>query len=291
MGLAKIVIAYRANQPLSIKVAHWWSEQFRAVGCDVLTGATGPEHNPYPKFLETWSDTIDLGLVLGGDGSTLAAARFLAPLGIPILAVNVGGHLGFLTQPATILEDRLIDRLLAQDYQIQPRMMLEARLEDVPDFKALCLNEFILKPDSTTRLPLTMINLEVKGEPVDCYRGDGLIISTPTGSTSYTLAANGPILGPDLPGICITPICPASLSSRPIVLHSHRQIRVNASQPTDIPIRLWSDGIPVYTLGLGQQVTISEAPLPANFLIFERDTSYFRTLREKLHWGSPSCDL
>ncbi|WP_287129743.1 NAD(+) kinase [Candidatus Cyanaurora vandensis] len=291
MGFERVVIAYRANQPASIKMAHHWCEKLREDGCEVLVGATGPEHNPYPAFIEEWGDRIDLGLVLGGDGSTLAAARFLAPLRVPVLAVNVGGHLGFLTQPPGVLESDILARLREGDFLKEERMLLEATIPTAPDFTSICLNEFILKPDNTTRLPLGTFNLEVDGEAIDCYRGDGLIIATPTGSTSYNLAANGPILGPGLPGICITPICPASLSSRSLVLNSHRRISVNASQPVDLPIKLWTDGVPAFTLTLGQQVNIQTAPFSATFLVLERSPSYFRTLREKLHWGSASCEL
>jgi NAD+ kinase len=208
MAWERIVIAFRANQPASIKMAHHWAEFFRDQGCEVLTGATGPEHNPYPQFVEKWGAEIHLAMVLGGDGSTLAAARYLAPLGVPILAVNVGGHLGFLTQAVEVLQPDLLSRLQTGRYVTQARTMLQATLADAPEFRALCLNEFIIKPDNTTRLPMTGVNLEVDDVPVDCYRGDGLILCTPTGSTSYTLAANGPILGPGLSGIAITPICP-----------------------------------------------------------------------------------
>jgi len=291
VGWKNIVIAYRGNQTPSIKMAHYWAERLRDEDCSVLLGATGPEHNPYPTFIETWGPNIDLALVLGGDGSTLAAARYLSPLGIPILAVNIGGHLGFLTQAPTVLGEDWLARLQEGSFLRQERAMLQAAYPGEITPFAYCLNEFIVKPDSTLRLPMSVINLEVDGEPIDCYRGDGLIIATPTGSTSYNLAANGPILGPDLLGICITPICPASLSSRPLVLNDRRQITVSASQPTDVPIRLWADGIPTETLIPGGRLQIFLAPQRAQFLILERDPSYFRTLREKLSWGDASCPI
>jgi NAD+ kinase len=205
--------------------------------------------------------------------------------------VNVGGHLGFLTQAVEVLQPDLLSRLQTGRYVTQARTMLQATLADAPEFRALCLNEFIIKPDNTTRLPMTGVNLEVDDVPVDCYRGDGLILCTPTGSTSYTLAANGPILGPGLSGIAITPICPASLSSRPIVLNDSCQICVYANSPNDLTIKLWADGVPMVALGLGQRVHIRLADLPARFLLLEDNPSYFRTLREKLHWGSPTCDI
>ncbi|WP_218079597.1 NAD(+) kinase [Anthocerotibacter panamensis] len=291
MGWEKVVIAYRADQPESSRMAEIWAQRLRAEGCQVLTGSTGPEHNPYPEFIQTWGETINLALILGGDGSTLAAARYLAPLGVPLLAVNVGGHLGFLTQNPAVLQADLLQRLSKGDFLNQERAMLQAVVEGQPTIRSLCLNEFILKPDNVNRLPMTVVNLEVDEESVDCYRGDGLIIATPTGSTSYSVAANGPILGLELRGISITPICPVSLSSRPIVLADNHRITVSASQPVDIPVRLWTDGVPVCALALHQRVYIQMAPLAARFLVLEREPSYFRTLREKLHWGSPTCDL
>jgi len=291
LGFERVVIAYRAHQADSLVVATTLAQQLQEAGCSVLLGVTGLEHNPYPGFIQTWGSYINLAIVLGGDGSTLAAARHLAPLGIPMLAVNVGGHLGFLTQTSEVLTPDWLTRFRTGDYQTEERDMLQATVEGEPAFLTHCLNEFIIRPENNNRLPMTTVNLEVDGEPIDCYRGDGLIISTPTGSTSYTLAANGPILGTALPGIAITPICPASLTSRPIVLHNQRQLRAYASQPPDLIVKLWTDGVPVYSLRLGQKVDIRLAKLPARFLILEKSPSYFRTLREKLRWGNLSCDL
>ncbi len=286
MGWKNVVVTFRAGHTASQQAAETLVHRLEQDDCSVLIGATGPEHNPYPEFLKTWGTAIDLCIVLGGDGSTLAAARYLAP--VPILAVNIGGHLGFLTQPPEVLTPDCTHRIWSGDFLIQNRSMLRAK---VGAKSHVCLNEFIIKPDNTLRLPMTIVDMEVDEEPIDCYRGDGLIIATSTGSTAYTLAANGPILSPDLEAICITPICPASLSSRPLVLHPHRRITVSARQPLNLPIKLWGDGMAVCTLDLHQKVQIQMAELAAPFIILERQPSYFRTLREKLAWGNRTCDF
>jgi NAD+ kinase len=164
-----------------------------------------------------------LAVVLGGDGTALAAARHLASEGIPILAVNVGGHLGFLTEPLEEFQDteQIWDRLSEDRYALQRRMMVQAavfeghrtNMEPVSD-RFLALNEMCVRPASADRMITSILEMEIDGEVVDQYQGDGLIVATPTGSTCYTLSANGPILHDGMEALTVTPICPLSLSSR-----------------------------------------------------------------------------
>ena len=205
MQLKQVIIIHKAGDALSRQQAERCAKELEQRGCRVLVGPSGARDNPYPVFLASVHEPIDFALVLGGDGTTLAAARHLSPDGIPILAVNVGGHLGFLTEPADVLKEseQLWDRLETDRFAIQQRMMLQAMTfegsrennEPMSD-RYLALNEMCIKPASADRMITSFLEMEIDGEVVDQYQGDGLLVATPTGSTCYTLAARGPIVHP-----------------------------------------------------------------------------------------------
>jgi NAD+ kinase len=260
----------------------------------VLIGPSGLKDNPYPVFLASVQQPIDLALVLGGDGTALAAARQLAPDGIPILAINVGGHLGFLTESAEELIDseRVWDRLLEDRFAVQRRMMLQAmtfeggrlNLEPMSD-RYFALNEMCVKPASADRMLTSFLEMEIDGEVVDQYQGDGLLVATPTGSTCYTLAAGGPIVHPGMDAIVVTPICPLSLSSRPIVLPPGSVVSIWPLAERELNTKLWMDGVLATPIWPGQRVDIRMADRPAHFILLRENYSYYQTLREKLQWA------
>ncbi|NET49739.1 MAG: NAD(+) kinase [Merismopedia sp. SIO2A8] len=295
MELNQVIIAHKAGHALSKKWAEICAEQLEQRQCKVLMGPSGAKDNPYPVFLASVNQPIDLAIVLGGDGTTLAAARHLAADGIPILAVNVGGHLGFLTESSEYFQnsEAVWDRLLNDQFAVQRRMMLQASTFDgvrSPDQEPmsdcfLALNEMCVKPASADRMITAVLELEIDGEVVDQYQGDGLIVSTPTGSTCYTVAANGPILHPGMDGIIVTPICPLSLSSRPIVLPPGSVVSVWPLADRDLTTKLWMDGVMATSIWPGQRVDIRMACCPAQFIILRENYSYYKTLREKLAWA------
>jgi NAD+ kinase len=259
----------------------------------VLLGPSGPKDNPYPVFLASVSQPIDLAIVLGGDGTALSAARNLAADGIPILAVNVGGHLGFLTEsPDDFDSETVWDRLLEDRFAVQRRMMLQAtiyegnrtNLDPVSD-RYLALNEMCIKPASADRMITSILEMEIDGEVVDQYQGDGLIVATPTGSTCYTVAANGPIIHPGMEAIAITPICPLSLSSRPIIIPPGSVVSIWALADPDLSTKLWMDGVLATSMWPGQRVDIRMAECDSEFIILRENYSYYQTLREKLQWA------
>jgi NAD+ kinase len=270
--------------------------------CHVLIGPSGSKDNPFPVFLASAMQPIDLAVVLGGDGTALAAARHLAPEGIPILAVNVGGHLGFLTEPLEEFTDteKLWDRLSEDRYALQRRMMVQASvfegdgrgeslasrtdLEPVSD-RYLALNEMCIKPASADRMITSILEMEIDGEVVDQYQGDGLIVATPTGSTCYTISANGPILHDGMEALVVTPICPLSLSSRPIVLPSGSVVSVWPLADYELNTKLWMDGVLATSIWPGQRVDVRIADCYAKFVILRANYSYYQTLREKLQWA------
>ena len=272
-------------------------------------GPSGPKDNPYPVFLASVTRSIDLAIVLGGDGTALAAARHLAADGIPILAVNVGGHLGFLTESFEEFQDlpNVLARLQADQFAVQQRMMLQATIFDGPSLakgdgeKAvapvsrrrqnsleecfLALNEMCIKPSADDRMITSVLEMDIDGEVVDQYQGDGLIVATPTGSTCYTVAAKGPIVHPGMNAIAITPICPLSLSSRPIVIPPGSVVSVWPLSDANLDTKLWMDGVLASPIWPGQRVDICRADCQAQFIILREDYSYYQTLREKLHWA------
>jgi NAD+ kinase len=188
VDIKQVIIAHKARDPQSKRWAEEYAQHFERHGCGVLMGPSGPKDNPYPVFLASSNVPIDLAIVLGGDGTALAAARHLAPEGIPMLAANVGGHLGFLTESFEDVADTeaVISRLFEDRYAVQQRMMIQAatfegnRNNLTPESDIfLALNEFCVKPASAYRMPTSILEMEVDGEVVDQYQGDGLIVSTP----------------------------------------------------------------------------------------------------------------
>jgi len=292
--LNQVIIAYKARDSQSKRWAEICASQLEHRKCHVLMGPSGPKDNPYPVFLASATQQIDLAIVLGGDGTILTAARHLAPAGVPILAVNVGGHLGFLTESIEEFQDTELvwDRILEDRYAIQRRMMLQAavyeghgsNLEPITE-TYLALNEMCIKPASAHRMITSILEMEIDNEVVDQYQGDGLIISTPTGSTGYTVSANGPIMHDGMEAITITPICPMSLSSRPIVLPPGSVISIWPLGDFDLSTKLWTDGVLATSIWPGHRVDVRMAECRSKFIILRENYSYYKTLREKLLWA------
>ncbi len=294
MDLKYAIIAYKAGDEISKQWAEKCARELEAQQCKVLIGPSGIKDNPYPVFLASSTLKIDLALVLGGDGTILAAARQLAPHSIPILAVNVGGHLGFLTEPFELFQntETIWDRVQSDHYAVQKRMMLQAKLYEGERMQLkpvsetfYCLNEMCIKPASIDRMPTSVLELEADGQVVDQYSGDGLLVSTPTGSTGYTVSANGPILHPGMWAIAVTPICPLSLSGRPLVLPPGSIVSVRPIRDYDLNTKLWTDGALGTTIWPGQKVVIKMADCQAHFIILRESYSFYETLREKLQWA------
>ena len=293
MELKQVIIAYKARDPQSKRWAEICASQLEHRNCHVLMGPSGPKDNPYPVFLASATQQIDLAIVLGGDGTVLTGARHLAQAGVPILAVNVGGHLGFLTESVEEFQDteKVWDRLLEDRYAVQRRMMLEAAVYEGHGSKLepmtetyLALNEMCIKPASADRMITSILEMEIDNEVVDQYQGDGLVISTPTGSTGYTVSASGPIMHDGMEAITITPICPMSLSSRPIVLPPGSVISIWPLGDFDLSTKLWTDGVLGTSIWPGHRVDVRMAQCRSKFIVLRENYSYYKTLREKLMW-------
>ncbi len=294
MELQQVIISYKAGDSQSKACAQKCAQELESRNCHVLLGPSGYKDNPYPVFLASAQSKIDLAVVLGGDGTVLMAARHLAPEGIPLLAVNVGGHLGILTEPVEVFEDtqRVWERLESDLYAVQKRMMLQAHLCDgnrtnpqIVSEIFYCLNEMCVKPASIDRMPTSILEMEVDGEVVDQYHGDGLLVATPTGSTCYTSSADGPILHPGMEAITVTPICPLSFSSRPIVLPPRSAVNIWPLEDNELKTKLWADGSLATSVWPGQWIAVRMAEFMAKFILLRDSYSFYQTIREKLNWA------
>jgi NAD+ kinase len=285
-------LIHRAASQAALRQARRSAEALRAQGVSVCVAMSGPHANPFPGLLADQGGPPDLAVVLGGDGTVLGAARHLAALEVPILSFNVGGHFGFLTHERKLLrqgagadaDPDLWQRLREDRFALERRMMLEART-DSSDQCHLALNDFYLRPGLDEVAPTCVLELEIDGEVVDQYRGDGLIISTATGSTGYSMAAGGPILHPGVEAIVVNPICPMSLSSRPVVVPPRSQLAVWPLGEASRRVRLWMDGAHATVLEPGDRCDVRRAPHQALMVQLEQNPSYYRTLSHKLHWA------
>lgn len=306
MQLDRVWVIHRSGSVAAQRQARICADQLRAEGAIVSVAESGLSANPFPGLQATEPGPPDLALVLGGDGTVLGAARHLAPHGVPILSFNVGGHLGFLTHDRSLLRPEggvsLWERLRQDGFALERRMMLEARIDradGVPlpgDLAGAgaevdacgphgALNDFYLRPCLDEMSPTCLLELEIDGEVVDQYRGDGLIIATPTGSTGYAMAAGGPILHPGIEAIVVNPICPMSLSSRAIVVPPRARLSVWPLGESSRRVKLWKDGAHATVLDPGDRCTVQRGPHPALLLQLEQSPSYYRTLTRKLHWA------
>ncbi|NLO07922.1 MAG: NAD(+)/NADH kinase [candidate division WS1 bacterium] len=228
---------------------------------------------------------VDLTLVMGGDGTFLAAARMMAPTGTPLLGVDLGAF-GFLAEeePSRVLSE--IGRLVAGDFEVEERLMLTVCLRRKGEIceQYLGLNDAVLATGSFRRL--MRLKLHVNDQHAADFAADGLIIATPTGSTAYSLSAGGPVVDPNVEAILITAICPHTLSTRPLVVRADSQLCVTlepSRQPQD-QMALTIDGQETIALMPGDCVEVARAEYRTRVVQLGRRTFYDR-LRTKLRWG------
>ena len=278
-------IIYKHNFEPAKKEAGKLAEWLRNKDITVISEEMSPKGRMNGCYEESSILSHDLKwiVVLGGDGTLLGAARKVGRHGVPILGVNLGG-LGFLTG---IPLERLypaIEILLSNGLEIEHRLMLETKVlrEDKEVCRFQTLNDVVINKGALARI----IDLDVfiNGEFLTTFRSDGLIISTPTGSTGYNLAAGGPILYPTMSNVILTPICPFTLTNRPIILPDSKTVSIMMTKDNKEEVSLTFDGQVGFDLRQGDKILIYKSE--SRIKLFKSpDQTYFEILRAKMMWG------
>lgn len=294
--MPKAGIIYNDLKPVACRVAEELQESLAAYGWEVVTttgvggilGCSPPEgpicHTAIDQLAPPGFDSdMRFAIVLGGDGTVLSAFRQVAPIGIPLLAVNTG-HMGFLTETYLNQLPQALEQVLAEQYEVEERVMLavEVYRDDDLLWEALCLNEMVLH-----REPLTsMCHFEIqigKHTAID-IAADGVMISTPTGSTAYSLSAGGPVITPGVPVLQLVPICPHSLASRALVFANSKPVTIFPANPSRLIMTV--DGNAGCYVLPHDRVRLQRSPYLARFIRLQ-PPEFFHLLREKLGWGLP----
>lgn len=236
----------------------------------------------YPiASLEEIGKSADLAIVMGGDGTLLNIARALVDYRVPLIGVNQG-RLGFLADVSIDTMFTTLEDMLSGQHVAEERIMLMASVERADDvlFATYAFNDVVVSKSTLGRL--IEFEVYIDNQFVYSQRADGLVVATPTGSTAYALSAGGPILHPTLEAVVLAPICPHTLSARPIAVNSHDEIEINLIHADDA--RVHFDGQQHADLTLGDRVVIQRA-LQTVRLLHPIGHNYYDTLRQKLHWG------
>lgn len=246
--------------------------------------AKGIPLDPQEKLAaEKIPDSAKLILSFGGDGTLLRTAQTVGDRRVPILGVNLGPGLGYLTELGVEALHRALDPIIAGKYRTEERMMLSA--EDGTSGAGVChaLNDIVIGHSALSK---TMpIEVMIDGRPVTTYRCDGMIVATPTGSTAYTLSAGGPIVEPTLHVMIVTPVCPHTLTMRPVVVSAHRTIEIRPGEDAFVS----ADGETQKRLRAGEVIRVRRSPC-TTLIASVTDHDFYHVLRAKLQWGTTKID-
>jgi len=273
-----------SEKPLCARVLSRAAKLIQATGrkvfCDQATAQLGRFEATVCASAALLARRVDLLLVFGGDGTMLRAAHDIAGSPTPMLGINIGG-LGFLTAVPSDELDRALHLLWRGEYIFEKRALIEATSQQNPrSVRHVALTDIVIGRGEVSRL----IELEVyvNGEPLTRYRGDGLIVSSPTGSTAYSLAAGGAVVFPTAEVFALTPICPHTLSNRSLIVPLSATIYIKPISPTP-PTILSADGQVISELPPGDTVTVRRSRHSLRLMQLA-DSSFFEALRRKLQW-------
>jgi len=282
--LKKVGIYAKKNHPDVEQIAAGICERFKREDIEVLLEDTLAEQVGQVNGTsgEDIPALVDMVIVLGGDGTLISVARRIGDRNVPIVGVNLG-QLGFLTEITRDELPEMLERIIADDYEVSDRMMLDAAIRRNGKIvgKFTVLNDVVINKGALARI----IDMEtcVDGRHLTSYKADGLIVSTPTGSTGYNLAAGGPIIYPDINSLLITPICPHMLTNRPIMVWSRSMIEIKLRFEDDV-VFFTGDGQVGRKLLPGDVVEVSRSESRTR-LVTSPSKDYFEILRTKLSWG------
>ena len=292
MKLSLVLIVYRSDSSIAQEASKFCEEVLKAKNIKSNRIESDFHKDEIVKHLCNPKLQPNIGIVLGGDGTFLKCANVLADYNIPLLSINIGGNLGFLTQEKDFLFDKsFIEILEKEEYIIDFRNRLNCIVfinGTTPDKKIIksydALNDFYFKSVAEDISPTNQIQIEINNERVNEYKGDGLIISTSTGSTAYSMAAGGPIVHPDIDAMIINPICPMSLASRPIVIPHTSKVIIKPVKKSKGEIKLWRDGSKCMTIKENYYCEIKKGDSPCKIIKFKKSSTYYSTLIKKLDW-------
>lgn len=270
-----------AARQLIRRAAQSIAREGRTVLTDIATGRLADLKVSLVPDVAALAQRCDLLLVFGGDGTMLGAARAVAGLPTPILGINIGG-LGFLTAVQSAQVASVLPRIWKGEYTIEERALIEVTgTIGGQSIRQLALNDFVISRGATSRL--IELEVAVDGEALTNYRCDGLIISSPTGSTAYSLAAGGAVVSPAAAVLTITPICPHTLSNRSVIVGDDCVIRVRVVSQK-LETFLTADGQVQLPMFSGDWVEIRKSAKSVRLARLP-DSSFFKTLRQKLNWS------
>lgn len=282
----KIAVVGRRDTPSLTPQIDELAEFLQELGCDVYVDSTVCDTYKFNTYkcglIEDWLDEIDLTIVLGGDGTLLSVGRLIASHDIPVVGVNKG-NLGFMTDVAfSDMKNVLQDILIHGKYEEEHRSLILAQLYRRGKLlvESYALNDVVISRGAVGNM--IEFELAIDDEFVHSQKSDGVIFSTPTGSTAYSLAAGGPILHPKAKVFSIVPICPQSLSNRPLVVSDDVEMEFHLVK--DTPTQIHFDGQEYFDLNLRDSVMLKKADLPLR-LLHPKTYNYYNTLRTKLHWS------
>ena len=292
MKLSLVLIIYRSNSLIAKESSIFCENSLKNRNINSKRLESDFNTNELKNYFSNLHSLPEVVIVLGGDGTVLKSANALVNYDIPLLSFNIGGNLGFLTQEKSFLFDHsFIEILEKEEFTIDFRNRLHCivyRNEKDTERKVIksydALNDFYFKSVEEDLSPTNQIQIEIDNEKVNEYKGDGLIISSSTGSTAYSMAAGGPIVHPSINAFVINPICPMSLASRPIIIPDKSKVIIRAVQKNKREIKLWKDGSKCMTIKKSDFCEINKLTKPCKMIKFNKSISYYNTLMKKLDW-------
>ena len=292
MKLSLVLIIYRSDSSIALDASKFCEEVLKAKNIKSIRIESDFHKDQIENYLCNSEFQPNIGIVIGGDGTFLKCANALTGYDIPLLSINIGGNLGFLTQEKDFLFDKsFIEILENEEYKIEFRNRLNCDVcirGTSPEKKVInsydALNDFYFKSVEEDISPTNQIQIEIDNEKVNEYKGDGLIISTSTGSTAYSMAAGGPIVHPSIDAMIINPICPMSLASRPIVIPNTSKVIIKPVKKSKGEIKLWRDGSKCITIKANYYCEIKKGKSPCKIIKFKKSANYYNTLIKKLDW-------
>ncbi|MGH9944129.1 MAG: NAD(+)/NADH kinase [Pyrinomonadaceae bacterium] len=288
--IRRVGVLVKPDQPEAVRticrLAEWLGARGvqLAAGPKVDAGMVKAETGCAVETLEhdALAESVDMIVVLGGDGTMIATARLLDKREVPVLGINFG-TLGYLAEFRVEEMTQALESIFAGDYRVDRRVMLAAELYRGEErlLRNRVLNDVVVSKSALARI--IEIETWLERQFVNCFRADGLIISTPTGSTAYSLSAGGPVVYPSMNAVVITPICPHTLSNRPLVVPDDAEIEIILKTPRE-EVALTLDGQVGFGMEANDRVVITKSRTAFN-LMQPSNRNYFEVLRGKLKWG------